>query len=204
MMDAIVELGEEPPAAPPILFKDCLRFVPVPGGILTGVRVSRVNGDGKKKAAYLTLSDDQFTIFVTKNRFKKERVGYSNRISTLLTQANVAIDEKVEDALVIDVGCIVRIQKGQSTLKFELSQMKHCSTGFNCRKPIDIDSSKCFSIFCVGGRSIGLMIDDIGSNRDEIVDALERLTCAYAKKKERVGGSVLLLRYIWYDSDKVL
>jgi len=146
-----VELGEEPPAAAPILFKNCLRFVPVPEGILTGVRVSRVNDDGKYKAAYLTVSDDQFTIFVTKNRFKKERVGYSNRISTLLTQANVAIDEKLEDALVINVGCIVCIQKGQSTLKFELHQMMHRSMSVNGRKPIDIVSTNASLSFVSGG-----------------------------------------------------
>ena len=71
-----------------------------------------------------------------------------------------------------------------------------CSSDFHSK----IDPNKCFSIFYVGGRSIDLVIDEHESYRDEIVDTLMH---TYTLKKVKTGVDVLLLRYIWYDADKV-
>jgi len=106
---------------PPTQFKDCLRTVSVSMKMLAGVPVTRVYGAGKTKAAYFTVSEDQFTIFVTKNQFKKNRIGQSSRTSAkLVLRAN--IDEEREQAFLIDIGSIVRIHKGNTTLQFELFQ----------------------------------------------------------------------------------
>lgn len=71
------------------------------------------------------------------------------------------------------------------------------------KNPTSMVTSKCFTIYYVGGHSIDLVIDDFESDRDEIVNALELLIRTYAENKVRVGVDILLLRYLWYDADKV-
>ena len=63
-----------------------------------------------------------------------------------------------------------------------------------------LDSAKSFSIIFRGGRTLDLMTTD-QDNRDEILDALDRLLHGYQEAKKRVGNDVLLLRYIWTDVD---
>jgi phosphatidylinositol phospholipase C delta len=64
-----------------------------------------------------------------------------------------------------------------------------------------LDSTKCFSVIFRGGKTLDLMTTD-QDDRDEILDALDRLLHAYQKAKNRVGNDVLLLRYIWTDVDR--
>lgn len=65
-----------------------------------------------------------------------------------------------------------------------------------------LDSTKSFSIIFRGEQTLDLMTTD-QDNRDEILDALDRLLHGYKSAKKRVGNDVLLLRYIWIDVDKV-
>ena len=46
--------------------------------------------------------------------------------------------------------------------------------------------------------------EDLGIDRDDIVEALERLVDTYTRAKISVGNEILLLRNIWLDVDKVI
>lgn len=74
---------------------------------------------GRIESAYLTLSRDQFTVFVSKKKFHRDKVGYDTLRSKMLP-AN--INESEVGGSSMNVGSIVRIQKGVSTLKFEMAQ----------------------------------------------------------------------------------
>ena len=65
-----------------------------------------------------------------------------------------------------------------------------------------LEPSRSFSIIFRGERTLDLMTlpDD---DRDEILDALDRVINAYQDAKVKASNDVLLLRYIWLDVDKV-
>lgn len=81
---------------------------------------------GKSKPAYLTLSKDKFTIYITSYQFKAGKVGKNmTSVRRPLLRKVTSIgsnDDEKSDERAIDVGSLDRVQKGQSTLKFELAR----------------------------------------------------------------------------------
>ena len=81
---------------------------------------------GKSKPAYLTLSKDKFTIYITSYQFKAGKVGKNmTSVRRPLLRKVTSIgsnDDEKSDVRAIDVGSLDRVQKGQSTLKFELAR----------------------------------------------------------------------------------
>jgi hypothetical protein len=81
---------------------------------------------GKTKAAYLTLSNDKFTIYVTTTKFKSGKVGNLTSIRRPLLRKVTSIgshqgDDDIEERM-IDIGSLDRVQEGQNTLRFELAR----------------------------------------------------------------------------------
>jgi len=193
-------------AGPPrSTFKACLTSTDVPHKILEGVNVIKVNNIGKTKVAFLTLSQDKFTVYITTSKIKNN--GRNSVLLPMLRRVTSirSHDDEYEYERAIDVGSIIRIQKGQNTLKFELARKYRNKISSPKRGKLetpDLDSNKCFSIFFAGGRTVDFMVSDSDLGRDEIVDTLERLVQTYAEKKCQVGDDVILLRYIWLDVDK--
>eukprot|EP00554_Chaetoceros_debilis_P015381 CAMPEP_0194111410 /NCGR_PEP_ID=MMETSP0150-20130528/10413_1 /TAXON_ID=122233 /ORGANISM="Chaetoceros debilis, Strain MM31A-1" /LENGTH=867 /DNA_ID=CAMNT_0038800829 /DNA_START=238 /DNA_END=2838 /DNA_ORIENTATION=+ len=97
--------------------------------MLNGVSVIKVAANGKTKPAFLTVSPDKFTIYITESKFKNGKVGIIPLRKPLLGGLRVTsigsnnseVDEMIYERA-LDVGGISRIQRGQSTLKFELAK----------------------------------------------------------------------------------
>jgi hypothetical protein len=100
--------------SPKSSFKNALKNVPVPLVLTEGVDVLRVYASGKTKKAYITLSEDKFTLYVTSDKYKKASIskGWFGR------KQNGG--DLVERA--IDIGSIDRIQRGHATNKFALAK----------------------------------------------------------------------------------
>lgn len=95
--------------SPKSTFKNALKTIPVPIALTDGVDVMRVYANGKTKKCFLTLSNDNFTLYVTSDKYKKSK-GFFRRKT----------EDKDERA--IDIGAIDRIQRGHATRKFELAR----------------------------------------------------------------------------------
>lgn len=192
-------------------FKTALADVPVPQKLLDGVNVTKVNTYGKKKKAFLTLSDDKFTLYVTSSKVKN---GTSSVFRPLLMKVKSIGSESGDDVdnseRAVDIGSIDRIQRGQNTLKFELARHRDVRSPVSVSSPkkcpkrsimTTSESKQSFSIIFRGERTLDLMMQE-DDDRDEILDALDGVVQAYKSAKVRVANDVLLLRYIWLDVDK--
>lgn len=81
--------------------------------------------NGRTKPAYLTLSDDRFTIHITTSKLKKNtKVGKMEVPRPFLKKVTSigSNDDESDCQSSIDVGSIDRLQKGQTTLRFELAR----------------------------------------------------------------------------------
>lgn len=80
-----------------------------------GVHVLRVFANGKTQKSFLTLSEDNFTLYLTTERKSTSRASFSflwGRGSMSMTLQERAID----------IGAIDRIQRGHATKRFELAK----------------------------------------------------------------------------------
>lgn len=85
--------------------------------------------NGRTKPAYLTLSDDRFTIHITTSKLKKNtKVGKMEVPRPFLKKVTSigSNDDESDCQSSIDVGSIDRLQKGQTTLRFELARYVKC------------------------------------------------------------------------------
>ena len=48
------------------------------------------------------------------------------------------------------------------------------------------------------------MITDVSVDMDNVIESLKHLMRTYAEKKTNVVSDVVLLKYIWFDVDKVM
>jgi len=113
-------------------FQSCLTSIQVPAKMLVGINVIKVNGNGKRKFAFLTLSQDQFTVYITTTQIRNNNGKHGILHLFLHRVASIGRhnDDEYEYERAIDIGSITRIQKGQSTLKFELAH-KHIKNKFH-------------------------------------------------------------------------
>lgn len=116
-------------------FKHGLEHVRIPPALLEGVEVRHVQVNGSMREAFLTLSSDRFTLYVTTTK----RGVSSNSSSSLgglfglrrkppvVTASSASVStasanpSELEERS-IDIGAIDRIQRGQVTHKFELAK----------------------------------------------------------------------------------
>ena len=86
------------------------------------------------------MAEDKFTILLTKNQIKKNKKGNTinnlhksfavtharkknnNGTNTNLPNIFIGASKNLDDGLIMDVGCIVRIQSGAGSHQFKLSQ----------------------------------------------------------------------------------
>lgn len=169
----------------------------------------KITNNGRTKPAFLTLSDDRFTVHITTSKLKKNsKVGIMEVPRPFLKKVTSigSNDDDSDFQSSIDVGSIDRLQKGQTTLRFELarkmssrvsSPRKSLSTDF-----LDLDPERCFSIIYSGERTLDCMISDVDVSRDDVLNALHVLFETYTRAKVHAGNDVVLLRHIWIDVDK--
>lgn len=63
---------------------------------------------------------------------------------------------------------------------------------------------RCFSLIFRGDWTLDLLLaNDETINRDELLNALDRIIKSYQELKTKVSNDVLLLRYVWLEADKV-
>jgi len=187
-------------------FKTCFTKVDVPKELLAGVNVIQVNSNGKKMHAFLTVSKDKSTIYVTTSKLKNGKVTRGNVLRPMLARVTSygSVGSNGEDSEVsvsVDVGSIDRVLHGQNTLKFELARKIFKNSGKRTMSETELHSNNSFSIFYLGSRTLDLVLveDEIEINR--VLDMCNTLIKSYSHAKLRVGNDVLLLRYIWLDID---
>jgi len=205
-------------------FKNSLRYVPVHQSLMEGVHVLRVKVNGIMRESFLTLSQDKFTLYVTSGKIvsvaPKSYVSFgwlrflvgspsipdpAILASSASSITNHTLDVTNPEERSIDIGAIDRIQRGQTTQKFELAKKSRQDSRRNLMMDEDDDllyPNRSFSIIFRGGRTLDLMMRDESDDRDEVLDALDNVIKAYKAAKVRVEKDVLLLRYIWLDVDK--
>ena len=201
-----------------IHFLEALQSVKVPEKLLAttpktsggeGIRVYKVEANGKASVAQLSISEDKFTIYLT-----TEKVGFL---------------KTTKEFTDVDIGEVERIQRGQSTIEFERAKKKSAdhkinlfrssSTGTHGAASMQPDGSstiissssstskaassinvlspqRSFSIIFRGSKTLDLMTEN-SQARDEICNTLDNLLTAYQNSKTRVANDVLLLRYVW-------
>lgn len=194
-----------------IYFLSALATIPVPSKLLRGVQVVQVDANGSTTPIYLTLSEDKFTLTISKEPG-------SAPIKRGLFQRHAP-------GRAIDVGEMDRIQRGQSTQQFEkakkvLSASKPTAaarntstsssasvessvaiTGNSLLVDPTLDPKRSFSIIFRGAHTIDLMASSY-EIRNEICSTLDRILLAYQRGKTRVAHDVQLLRYVWLHLDK--
>jgi len=165
----------------------------------------KISSSGKPKPAFLTLSKDKFTIYVTTNKFKSGKVGNLSSIRRPLLRkvTSIGSTDEESDERSVDIGSLDRVQRGQNTYRFELARKisSRLSSPKN-NKSINSDPSRSFSIIFGGERTIDITVSDPDVSRDEIVQALDGILYTYGSAKTRVGNDVFLLRHCWTDADK--
>jgi hypothetical protein len=122
-------------------FKNALSHVVVPAALEEGVSVMRVKVNGSMRQSYLTLSADRFTLYITSTKVvagswsgKSKSSGSifsfrsnSSSASTSARSSGSTTNQSADSASEvqehsIDIGAIDRIQRGQTTHKFELAK----------------------------------------------------------------------------------
>ena len=89
--------------------------------------------NGKSKGAYLTLSPDKFTIYVSAHKVRGNAKGSGHRgggggggvlrpILKKVTSIGSNTDDDGINEKMIDIGSIDRIQRGQDTMGFEMAR----------------------------------------------------------------------------------
>jgi hypothetical protein len=97
-------------------FHHVLRDIPVPKALQQGIPVLRVYANGKTTKTTLSLSSDNFTIFVKQPIEKSSSKRWSFGTSS----------KKEDDSdRVIDIGAIYKIQRGHARRRFELARYIH-------------------------------------------------------------------------------
>lgn len=221
-----------------IHFLSALASVPVPPKLLKGVQIYTVAANGKTQAATLTLSSDRFTAFIDPPR-KDESSSNTNKRSTSSSGGGSGVfglfkgDKSSEvQHRAIDIGEMDRVQRGQSTQKFEFAK-KHVavtSTKNNINNDFEVvlnkaelsrnpsassTSSQAQTLAAIQQLDPALSFSIIfrgahtvdlmaatEGERDEICDTLDQILTAYQRGKIRVSTDLQLLRYIWLDVDK--
>ena len=102
-----------------IHFLDALSSVNVPYELLTGVPVHTVSMNGKTQPVSFLLSPDRFTIFLRRHSDSR-RTG--SGVGQLLARIAANQNNESNNEISIDIGEIERIQRGQSTQKFEFAK----------------------------------------------------------------------------------
>jgi hypothetical protein len=76
--------------------------------------------NGKTQPAYLTLSEDRFTLYITQKQVKNGKVirkPFLVRVTSIGSN-----DDEAEFERSIDIGSVDRLQSGRKTLRFELAR----------------------------------------------------------------------------------
>lgn len=224
-----------------IYFLTALASIPVPFNLLTGMPIYTVAANGTTQPATLTLSVDRFTAFLRKSGNAANTNASSTPTTNLLrrTASEKSIgssvfsfafrDSKVDERQ-IDIGEMHRVQRGQSTQKFELAKkhvkaennkalevvysqrkselQRNTSTSSNTSVTTattaavnHLDPALSFSVIFRGAHTVDLMAKT-ETDRNEICDTLDMILQAYQRNKIRVSTDVLLLRYVWLDIDQ--
>ena len=166
-----------------IHFLHSLSLVQIPESLSTGIPVLQVAANGRTRSATLSVSDDKFTVSVT---FPKQTTGFFSKATN--------------DNRIIDIGEIDRIQRGQSTQKFEKAAKKlpmlERAVSSDGSTSVALDPERSFSIIFRGAHTLDLMAPSYDL-RTKVCDALDRILRTYEQSKTRVANDVLLLRYAW-------
>jgi hypothetical protein len=214
-----------------IYFLSSLASIPVPFKLLTGMQIYTVAANGTTQPVTLTLSVDRFTAFLRRDKSNSTPRGLGQRANSEKSMGSSVFSFGFRDAKIderqIDIGEMDRVQRGQSTQKFELAKkhvkaenkalevvhrkselQRNSSTGSNSSVSNSImavvnhlDPALSFSIIFRGAHTLDLMAQT-EADRDEICDTLDLILKAYQRGKKRVSTDVLLLRYVWLDIDQ--
>jgi len=79
-----------------------------------------ITQNGKTQPAYLTLSEDRFTLYITQKQVKNGKVirkPFLVRVTSIGSN-----DDEAEFERSIDIGSVDRLQSGRKTLRFELAR----------------------------------------------------------------------------------
>lgn len=89
-------------------------------------------------------------------------------------------------------------------ISFEFSQRerKHGLSYRNLNGIPLLREDKCFSLIFRGAKTLDLMLDKEGIDREQILYVLSTIVKEYGHAKLKVGSEVQLLRYIWNDVDR--
>ena len=82
--------------------------------------MSTITQNGKTQPAYLTLSEDRFTLYITQKQVKNGKVvrkPFLVRVTSIGSN-----DDEAEFERSIDIGSFDRLQSGRKTLRFELAR----------------------------------------------------------------------------------
>ena len=88
----------------------------MPPALTEGVKVKRIYASGKTKDCFLTLGNDNFTLYVTTEKYKKSK-GFFSGFGSSRKSSQSKKDERA-----VDIGAIDRIQRGHATHKFALAK----------------------------------------------------------------------------------
>lgn len=108
-------------------FQHVLRDIPVPRALQEGIPVLRVYANGKTTKTTLSLSSDNFTIYVKQKEFQQSK---SSKIRWSFTSNK---QKGEQENRVIDIGAISKIQRGHARRRFELARyVPHYIDALHC------------------------------------------------------------------------
>jgi hypothetical protein len=96
--------------------------MPVPVALQEGVHVLRVYANGKTQNSFLTLSDDKFTLYLSKTQKNgpASKRGWLQQF--VARKHSTPQHQQPTDERTIDIGSIERIQRGHANKRFELAR----------------------------------------------------------------------------------
>lgn len=162
---------------------------------MDGLSVIKVSSKGTLVPRIVTISNDLFTLFISRDKMKAGEESLKNRIQYRGYKAyskivNTVVGHSVQtnrDIRVIDVADILFVQSGFIGSR----KLEACKFRFDRRRVV--------SIFHNDMKSIDFIVEE-EEDRVSLLKAIRAIRDTYHASKAKLGRERKLLRYIWYDT----
>jgi phosphatidylinositol phospholipase C delta len=220
------------PQQPPLpVFRSALADVKVPACLLLGVVTVFVEMMGDPvayKSHIFYMSEDKFTLYLERTTHKKctnmsltlpsltfTKTATTNRETTTSDSASVNKEDSKE-AIVIDIACIERVERGPVLASARSSGCNNARgnvrgtiaskfkiVGDKVASPVRRGEGHDFSlsVFHNATKRTNIWFDS-EVTRDDILQGLLNVMEQYQIYKQQASKEVLLMRYLWRDVDK--
>lgn len=165
-----------------------------------GIRVTKIDKNGKMAKRFLTISKDKMAIYCTHENIEKFLAKRESSFPLTLPVFPRGGGHADAGQRHIDVADLVDITTGLvGTFKLEKSRNENRLKG-RLVSEIDVNREQIVIITHHGNSTLNVLVED-KVERKTLVDTLRQMMKHYDEARLFVDNEALLLRYTWYDVD---